>query len=92
MAGMVMATARVEGVAPPSRSPSTGDPLQYLTDIPALVLALKDITMVPRPVQFRDVIGQLSLKIHGKGNYGTLLQGGSRSLTRADWEVLVGRA
>lgn len=91
-AGSIVATAAVERVLPPARLPRVVDPRQFLTDIPSLVLALRDVMIIANPVRFRDVLPLLTVKKPERGSWGILLQGGARALNEADWRTLVGRA
>jgi predicted RNA-binding protein len=90
-AGLVAATALVQKVVPAGRSPRLVDPQIYLTDIPFLVLALRDVLLIDRPVKFRDVLPKLSMKAPTRGSWGILLQGGARALNEEDWRLLVPR-
>lgn len=91
-AGTVIATAVVDHVMPATRSPRVVDPRQYLTNVPHLVLVLKDVTMIAAPIRFRDVLPQLTVKAPARGSWGILLQGGARALNEADWWTLVPRS
>lgn len=91
LAGYIVATAAVEKELPSSRTARPTDPPQYLTDVPSIVLALKDIHLLAEPVCFPDVLPRLSLNPGAKvRSWGIVVQGGARPLTRADWGVLFG--
>jgi hypothetical protein len=91
-AGAVMATALVEKVVPATRVPRPVDPARFLTDAPHITLVLRNVRTIIKPVMFKDVLPQLSIKPPARGSWGIVLQGGARALTERDWLLLVNSA
>lgn len=86
--GLVVATATVRRVKP-WRTGAPIDPPAYATEVPHVVIELDDAHVLPTPVRFRDVLPRLSFVPVDLTRWGPLLQGGSRRLTRADWDEVV---
>lgn len=67
---------------------SKTDPLEYLTDHPHLVLALRDIELLKPPLAMRHMIPRLSFCPENVAKWGVAMMGGARAVSKEDWSTL----
>lgn len=90
LAGKIIATATIGRVSERKYSLESIDPEKYITDSPALVLHLADVSWLEQPLDFRSLLSELSFCPANMQKWGAVLQGGSRALSEPDWKVLFG--
>jgi hypothetical protein len=90
MSGKIVAKAVIESARlfRPGAEPT--DPTRFVTDRPHTVLKIRDLKVLDPPVDFREAMPRLTIRPANPSNWGSVLQGGVRSLNEADWKVLLG--
>ncbi len=90
MGGLVIAAATVSGINPCTNERDVADD-GLLTDVPNAELCLSEIDVFAHPIELRSLRGTLGfLPQHER--WGSALQGGCRSITKDDYEILLARA
>lgn len=87
--GCVVATASVSSARKLGNRPEVVDPPKYLTDAPSIILDLEHVELLGEPISFHSRLPQLSFCPQDLKKWGNFLQGGTRALSKEDWNALL---
>lgn len=85
----IVARSTIESVVPWDRRISLHDDNdKYLTDLPSKILELKDTMYLKSPINFKEILPELSARPKNIKYWGVIMQGGVTSLPKNDWDIM----
>jgi predicted RNA-binding protein len=84
----IIARSSVAAVFPADRNSIFVDSDKFLTDVPAQIVELGTVCYLKDPVNFREILPELSICPKNIKYWGVIMQGGVTEIPERDWQLL----
>lgn len=85
----IIARGEVASVSAFAGNEALADDPSLLVDSPRFLLQFREIRELDQPVPFAELLAQLSFVPRNLAKWGSVMQGGSRRISREDFDLLV---
>jgi len=87
--GEIVATAEVAERTSWKWGSPRADPDEYLSEVPDVVISLKNVEALDPPISFKQRLPKLSICPKNMQRWGVVVIGGCRGVSARDWKLLL---